>query len=429
MKETREFDRIGGAHLSNYLANGNQVPIFNAPIHQKLENERTDIGIGADFSATETLEINWTSSLSHYKKDDLITTHLWKQMGYASEADSASLNGTGESIMTNHQLNSTWTPSEQHRVLVGAEYVEDKRKAAFFSGGTSIDTRILQTSSAFAQHEWQLSEPLSLVYGLRYDEHNKGDNAVTFNAGSVYQFNPLANLRLRYSQGFRSPDSQEFFMNRVMPSGKQMLGVEVIDSNFPGKQAFELDEERSQNYEIGLQGHGSDWTYDLAVFQNKITDSILFDDSNLSSAGYRTFRNASKVDITGIELSLSKQLNKDLSVDFYASVLDTKDHDTDERLEYTPNQQYNLTVHYQVTSALNTQLIANYIGDQIYLESKQYKTAGAYTPINLKLNYSPEALKNTDLYAGIDNINDAKIDQVLGSSVGTYVYGGVRVHF
>ena len=287
----------------------------------------------------------------------------------------------------------------------------------------------MQTSSAFAQHEWQLSEPLSLVYGLRYDEHNKGDNAVTFNAGSVYQFNPLANLRLRYSQGFRSPDSQEFFMNRVMPSGKQMLGVEVVDANFPGKQAFELDEERSQNYEIGLQGHGSDWTYDLAVFQNKITDSILFDDSNLSSAGYRTFRNASKVDITGIELSLSKQLNKDLGVDFYASALDTKDHDTDERLEYTPNQQYNLTVNYQVTSALNTQLIANHVGDQIYLEGGQYKTADAYTPINLKLNYSPEALKNTDLYAGIDNINDAKIDQVLGSSVGTYVYGGVRVHF
>jgi outer membrane receptor for ferrienterochelin and colicin len=65
----------------------------------------------------------------------------------------------------------------------------------------------------------------------------------------------------------------------------------------------------------------------------------------------------------------------------------------------------------------------------LYLEGGQYKTAGAYTPINLKLNYSPEALKNTDLYAGIDNINDAKIDQVLGSSVGTYVYGGVRVHF
>ena len=429
MKETREFDRVGGAHLSNYRAAGNQLPIFNAPIHQELDNQRTDIGIGADFKASETVVINWQSSQSHYEKDDLITTHLWQQMGYASEADSASLNGTGESTMTNHQLNGTWTPSEQHRILIGAEHVEDKRKAAFFSGGTSIDTKTLRTSSAFAQHEWQLNEPLSVVYGLRYDDHNKGDDAITFNAGGVYQINPLANLRMRYSQGFRSPDSQELFMNRVMPSGKQMLGVEVVDSRFPGKQVFELDEERSQNYEIGLQGQGSDWGYDIAAFKNRINDSILFDDSRLGSEGYRTFRNASKVDITGLELTLTKQVSNDLSVGFYASVLNTKDHDTDERLEYTPNHQYNLAVNYQVTPALNSQLIARHVGDQIYLENNQYQTADAYTPVNLKLNYSPEAIKNTDFHLGIDNIFDAEVDKVLGSSVGTYVYAGVRVHF
>lgn len=429
MTEKRDFDRIGGAHPSNYTKpDSSKFPIFNVPIHQELDNERMDLGVGANFMASETLAINWQSSLSHYKKDDTITTPLWQQLGYASQEASFSLAGTGESIMTNHQLSGTWTPNTEHRVLVGAESVEDRRKAAFFSGGTSIDTKTLQTSSAFAQHEWQVTNPLSLVYGVRYDGHNKGDDAVTFNAGGVYEISPLANLRVRYSQGFRSADSQELFMNRVMPSGKQLMGVEVVDASV-GKEAFELESERSQNYEIGLQGQGADWAYDIAAFQNRITDSILFDDSNLATSGYRTFRNASKVDITGFELTLSKQVNADLNVDFYASVLNTKDYDTDERLEYTPDRQYSVTLAYQVTPALSTQLIAKHVGDQIYLQNNQYQTADAYTPVDLKLNVTPQSLQGTDIYAGINNVFDAEVDSVLGSSVGTYVYAGVRVHF
>lgn len=431
LKETRELDTIGGAAISNYVTNtatDARLPVFDLPINQKLDNERVEIGIGADYQASETVAINWQSSLSHYKKDDLITSPIYEQLGYVTKKQGASLNGTGESIMTNHQLNSTWTPSEVHRILVGAEYVEDKRKAAFFSSDGSTVTKTLKTASAFAQHEWQVTEPLSLVYGLRYDDHNKGDDAVTVNAGGVYQISPLANLRMRYAQGFRTADSQELFMNRVMPNGKQLLGVEVVDNRFPAKQAFELDEERSENYEIGLQGQGSDWEYDIALFQNRITDSILFDNSKLGSQGYRTFRNSSKVDISGLELSLTKQINEDLKVDFNASLQNTKDHDTDERLEYTPNQQYHIAVDYKLLPNLSTSLIAKYVGDQIYFD-KEYKTADAYKFVNLRANYSPDSIKNMDIFAGVDNAFDSEVDSVLGSTVGRYVYAGARLFF
>ena len=432
MTETRKIDRIASVYTSNYVnaQSHKNLPIANVPIHQELENERTDLGVGADYTVSKNLRLNWQSSQSSYKKEDTITTQMWRELGYASQTDSAVLSGAGESTATNHQLNATWSPSELHRILIGGEYVEDKRKAAFFSSDQSIQTKTLQTSSAFAQHEWQVSKPLSLVYGIRYDERKKSDDATTFNVGGVYQLHSLINLRLSYAQGFRSPDSQELFIDRYMPNGKRLVGADVVDSSI-NKQAFELKPECSDNYEIGLQGRTKNWSYDVAAYQTKITDSILRDSTQSSS--YFTFRNASKVDVSGVELSVSKQLFENLQIDFYANVLSSKDHATGERLEYTPNEQYNLTMGYQVTPSFNMQLITQYIGDQHYSEMAagqvQYKTADAYTPVNLKLNYLPEVLKNTDLYAGIDNIFDTEVDKVLGSSVGTYFYGGVRVYF
>ncbi|MCB5162928.1 TonB-dependent receptor plug domain-containing protein [Marinomonas algarum] len=431
MEESRDAVGIANAYRSN-IANPKKpafnVPFLNVETHQKLENERTDISIGADYNVTDTLTINWQSSQSNYKKEDTITTPMWQQLGYTSESQSSegATAGTGRSTAIDHQLSSTWTPNERNRVLVGSEYVEDKRKADFFSSDGSTSTQTIQTTSLFAQHEWQATDPLSFVYGLRSDDRKSGDDAVTFNAGGIYQFNKAANLRLRYAQGFRAPDSQELYMNRFMPNSKRLLGTEVIDSAYGKNTASDLESEHSDNYEIGLLGSGKDWSYNVAIYQNQITDSIQPDDSN---GNYRTFKNASKVSITGFEFSGSKQLMESLYLDLYANIMNTKDDDTNERLEYTPEQLYSITLDYQVTPSLSTMLIAQYVGDQDYTEKNKRKTADAYTPVNVKLSYSPEAIHNTDFFAGIDNILDTKVDKALGSNVGTYVYGGLRVYF
>lgn len=430
MQETNEVERIGAGYKSNYVnaQNGKALPIANLPTHQELDNQRIDLSLGVDFNISNNLLLAWQSSHSHYKKDDSITTPLWSELGYSSQADSAKggLNGTGQSIATNHQLTTTWTPNETHRLLVGGEYVEDKRIADFFSADGTETTKTIQTTSAFAQHEWQVTDPISLVYGLRYDERTNSDNALTFNAGGVYQVSPVANFRLRYAQGFRSPDSQELHMIRVMPNGSKLMGAQVVAD---GKQAFDLKSETSQHYEVGVQGSGEDWSYDVAAFHNQIENSI----QKETQSDYVTFANASNVEITGVELSASKKIIEDLRFDFNATALSTKNHDTHQRLEYTPDHKVSLAAHYVVNPQLSTQLIAQHIGDQIYAQTvngqTQYQTADAYTPVNLVVNYFPARLKNTEFYGGVDNILDTDIDTVLGSSVGTYFYAGARVTF
>lgn len=429
MTEQRHPAGIAGAYESNYIGGGGTaIPVQNTPYEQKLNNERLDLGVGAKIKLTQRLDIDWQTSFSNYTKKDEITTPLWQELGYASKGDSASLTGDGKVYIQQHNINSTWQPNQQHRVLVGAEYFEDKRDAAFFASDGKMTTKTLDNSAVFAQHEWQLSAPWAVVYGLRYDQTKSAGDATTANIGTSYQFQPMLNLRARYAQGFRSPDSQEMYINRYNPQGKRFVGADVVDASI-NKTAFELDAERSQNLELGLSGRNQAWHYDLAIYQNEITDNILRD----NTANYISFRNASEVTIKGLEARLGTKLSAATQVNFALNLMDSKDKDTQKRLEYTPDLTASVGLNHQLSSALTMRVDVQYIGDQLYSETVQnittYKTAKAYTPVNINVNYSPSQWGQTEIYGGIDNLLDTQVDKVLGSDPGPVVRAGVRMFF
>ena len=54
-----------------------------------------------------------------------------------------------------------------------------------------------------------------------------------------------------------------------------------------------------------------------------------------------------------------------------------------------------------------------------------YEKTNDYTTLHTAINYVFN--KTTSIYAGIDNITDKKIDDVLGSSSGRYFFTGVKI--
>jgi outer membrane receptor for ferrienterochelin and colicins len=79
---------------------------------------------------------------------------------------------------------------------------------------------------------------------------------------------------------------------------------------------------------------------------------------------------------------------------------------------------------------------AKYIGEQYYketvnrgtpTESTKDSTTKAYTTIDWNINY--EHSNKVTLYAGINNLSDQKVEDVLGSSSGRYFFTGVKVSF
>ena len=423
MHEQRNTQGIANVYASNYISGQNGALNFaNIPYAQALTNQRVDLGIGAKWQVRDDLQLQWQSSLSHYDKQDQITSLLWQEMGYASQDDSPSLSGDGTVQAVQHSLNATWQANAEHRILMGAEYFADRRDAAFFDEDGSMSTIEQDSSGVFAQHEWQITQQANLIYGLRYDDTSAAGEATTAHIGSSYQFMPALTLRARYAQGFRAPDSQENFINRYNPQGKRFVGAQVVDSSI-GKQAFDLEAEQSENIEVGIRGFGSNWQYDLALFYTEIENNILRE----QSANYISFRNASKVTLKGLDFSAMQHLNKKLSWDLAFNLLDSYDKDSQRKLDYTPDIQIGLGLKYQVTPDFSTQLRARYVGQQNYSETVQGQTvvtqADAYTPVDLKFNY---ALAEVDLFAGIDNLLKTDIDPALGNDIGRYFYAGIR---
>jgi len=428
MLEEQDNTSIASIYETNYQASGNTIKSQNVPVVQTLENERLEFGVGANYQATDQLSFEWKSDISYYKKQDEITTTLWKELGYTSQSDSAGLTGDGKVTVLQHSLNSIWLPTETQRILVGAEYFQDKRDAAFFEASGLMTTKTLETNSIFGQYEWQITPPLSIISGLRYDDTSSGGEDITGNIGGVYQFNQMMNLRARYAQGFRAPDSQEMFINRFNPQGKRFVGADVVDDSI-GKVAFDLESETSENYELGLSGKNKDWSYDLSVYLNEIENNILRE----TTANYLSFRNAKSVTIKGLDASLGFQVSKDLQLDFAVNLLDSEDKETGKSLEFTPEKVARVSASYQVNPQLKTRIDVQYVDDQLYSEvannQTTYKIAKAYQLVNLNIDYSPKNYQNLEVFGGVRNLFNEEVDTELGSDPGTYVHAGVRMYF
>lgn len=68
-----------------------------------------------------------------------------------------------------------------------------------------------------------------------------------------------------------------------------------------------------------------------------------------------------------------------------------------------------------------------YVGEQYYKENNAYKKTKSYTLVDLNFDYAIN--KNINLYGGLDNIFNKKVDNILGSNVGIFYFAGLKARF
>ncbi len=430
-KEDKDSDYIADNYVSAYQRPGKtNLPVFSVPVQQSLDNTRLDTTVRAKWQASDNVLLNWRSYRSWYEKKEMVTTPLWKALGFASQTASSAVSGSGDVEIIGHEATAQWKPHKDHRLLAGVEHRDERRSAAFFSSNGTMVTKAYDFNALFAQHEWQVTDKLGLVYGARQDRISTGEDATSGSIGAVYKLHPLAIARASVSQGFRAPDMQELYINRFNPQGSRFVGASVVDAGL-GKQAFNLKPERSQNMELGLSGSAKGWHYDIALFRNEIEDSI--QRVTVAPSNYISFRNESQVTLEGLDAKLGVDLSSAWRLQTALTLMNSKSQTTGKRLEYTPNQLANVMAIYRPNREWRFTAMAQYVGDQEYTDTRVSpqvrKTTDAYTPVNLKVSYMPNAWKETELFGGIDNVFDAKLDSALGYQIGTYAYAGVRKYF
>jgi hemoglobin/transferrin/lactoferrin receptor protein len=168
-----------------------------------------------------------------------------------------------------------------HDTVFGVEYRDDHVSSEYAAapeiwGDWAWDPaigRFVEQGEVFGiylQDHWQLTEPLLLSVGARYDEYDleqvtyengTDSSGFSFNAGLNYQLNEAWTLNASFAEAFRGKEIGDAFTLEKRP-GRISLA--------PG-----LQPERVDNYEIGMGFERDGFRASAVYYQTQIDDVIL----------------------------------------------------------------------------------------------------------------------------------------------------------
>ena len=91
---------------------------------------------------------------------------------------------------------------------------------------------------SFGQHEWMLSEKLSLTAGFRFDDHSEYDSQFSPKFSGLYRPNDFIHFRASMGGGFKAPDFRQLFLNFTNPvAGYSVFGSSTVAEGVAQLQA------------------------------------------------------------------------------------------------------------------------------------------------------------------------------------------------
>lgn len=422
LDEEREGTYNAVFHPTGYKNNqGKPIPAFNPPVNTRDDNKRRQISGKIEWLATDDLVLNFKVYNSYYEKRNKTTMKHYKDFGYNSEEESESSGMNANVDITSYEIMGNYTLNEKNLLTFGSEYRDEKRDATVFDNEPDMDTKKVQYKSIYLQDEYEYSDSLNFIAGIRYDDISNSENKATFKIGAVKNFSKLLNLRLNFAQGYRAPDIRELYINKQTPMGF-MQGSEVV--------GYDLKPEFTNSYEIGFSGKKDNFNYSISLFLNRVKDRIEQVAGNKPKT--YTFKNISKAKTYGMETDLTYIFNN-LITKLSWSELRTENEENDKDLEFNPKRTVTLSIDYSINDAATVSVIGRHIGKQFYTIKKEQGLmedwTDSFTLVDISGSYKFGKNNQYEIYCGINNIFDEKVDDILGSNVGPFGYIGARYIF
>ncbi len=273
-----------------------------------------------------------------------------------------------------------------NRLTAGAEYrrqtVEDPD--TFLQSGKSQITQ----KAAYLQDQISLTDQLTLTLGTRYDHHEIFGGNFTSRANAVYALTDAISLKAGVSQGYKAPDAYQLSREyRVISCGGRCF----LSGN------PDLQPETSTNYEVGVELRQDRWDASLVLFKNRVKDLIeaVYDPVTVT----RNWRNISRADISGVELTGAVNITSSLWATGNYTYLYTKGLNGAE-LEDRPRHKVNAGLTWQALDNLSTTVSTTYTGPQYEGAAKM----PGYTVLNWGL--SADVTEAVRVGAGMKNITN-----------------------
>jgi len=247
--------------------------------------------------------------------------------------------------------------------------------------------------NALFQNEWSVTENLSTVIGIRYDDYSDFGSTTNPRISAKYSLDNLY-FRAAYGEAFKAPSFTNMY-------GSFTRGRTLI-SGSP-----DLKPETSKTYEAALGYMSNAFTLDLVYHNTKFDDLI---NSYAVDARNTSYRNIDKATISGTELSLAYRLTEPLSIRASLEYLDTEDDTTGERLSDSARYTAKINLSYAQDDTnyfLNFKSMRDYYGAIEGTRPTQYEDID-YHVVDVKVTHAWS--ERLELYAGIDNIQNRKMD-------------------
>jgi len=302
--------------------------------------------------------------------------------------------------------------------------------------GSGID---INYYAAYLQDEWLLTDDLSLIGAVRYDDSDAFDNEISPKIGFVYRFleDNDSGLRLKanYGHGFKTPTPADLYLETVLHDKKMML--------LPNEN---VGAETSESFDISLEGDIGKVSGKISYFQNDVDDLIdrVFSGRKDPVTGYKIFHseNIRKAAIKGFEAEIGYSFLENAGLHASYMYLDARG-DTlvgpppmkmfkEKRLEQRPESRITFRTWYNHNPwGLKLNLWGEYTGGMLlnYERDKMNNITGENTKDYWVwyANISKAIGENMELYGGVNNIFDKKDDDI--PLYGTFVFAGIRVAF
>ncbi|MBW2039260.1 MAG: TonB-dependent receptor [Deltaproteobacteria bacterium] len=257
------------------------------------------------------------------------------------------------------------------------------------------------THGFFIQDEWNIIDPLTVVLGLRVDDHKEW--GTQYNPKGSLSLEVVKGLRLLGSVGkaFRSPT-----LVKLYADGWKM-GPWNMHAN-PN-----LEPEESMGYQAGVEyTYGDTFLGRLVYFRNEVED--LIDSKRVGPDMY--WINVEEAITQGLELSLTFRPPfrplKNLTAFLGYTLLHTRDRQLHRELDFRPRHKVDVELQYDIPQiAFKTILEVEYIGER-YAYTEIARKLDDYAIVNLAFTKEITEIKGLpirpELFLRIDNLFNKK---------------------
>ena len=252
--------------------------------------------------------------------------------------------------------------------------------------GKDATGETLRTTAYYLQDQWDITNKLKLIAGIRYTDPNAFDSVWTpsFNLG--YEFTDKTNMYVAWSKFFDTPTTFQMYDSKHGTAG--------------------LKPETGKNFEVGINHKFSDdFAASAHYFYRNTTDFINYD------YGTERFYNMdNEVRAKGFDIQLKKAFGNHVNTSVGYTYLNVPATGNDARSAsnnggYLPRGSWNVGVDYT-----NKDFNAGLTGRGIIKRPGPYSTAGKNFPSDSfwvwDLNMDYKIKKNIKIYANVYNLFD-----------------------